>query len=65
MQWEELCEKAKELGYRLNTDDDIIGSPIQELSKDTSEGRLCFYEDGMVMAAVNTDQMYQIMKALQ
>lgn len=65
MTWKELCAKAKELGYELNTYDDIIGFPKQELSKNTPEGRLSFYEDGVVMVVANTEQMYQIMEALK
>lgn len=65
MTWEELCEKAKGMGYVINTYDDIIGSPKQELSKYTPDGRLSFYEDGVVMVVANTDQMLAIMEALR
>ena len=74
MNWEELKEKAKELGYGLREDDGdspYLGSIIEYLENDSVD--ITFYDDGSVetdngyiLAENRTpDQMYQIMLALR
>lgn len=70
MTWEELCEKAKEMGYKVFTN-----CACERICCDYFN-KLCFYKTGMItvfdvqefidIADHRTpDQMYQIMKALQ
>ena len=73
MTWEELKERAKELGYRLVEDDGDIPylGILEYLTKDGVN--ISFYDDGLVetncgeiVAEDRTyDQMYQIMLALR
>lgn len=68
MQWEELCEKAKEMGYHC----------YGKLSEKLTNGKYVFFEDsGNVFLTDKNqlaicfatdrdyDEMYRIMKALQ
>ena len=73
MTWEELKEKAKELGYRVVEDDGDLSylDIIEYLTK--NDVNISFYDDGLVetncgcIVAENRtpDQMYQIMLALR
>lgn len=67
MSWEELCEKAKEMGYILYYDDHY------EMCQELDKNGLCFFENGKIKTDMgdvisenkSIDQMFAIMKALR
>lgn len=69
MTWEELKEKAKELGYRL--DDigccfEVIREPIEEeIPKSFYKDGEIFIDSTQISRERTPDQMYQIMLALR
>jgi hypothetical protein len=63
MTWEELCEKAKEMGYDYASfkDDEWLSKNRLTFTKDG-----CLFCVGTIFAESRApSQMYQIMKALQ
>lgn len=67
MTWEELCEKACEMGYIHCFDDHY------EMCEILDKNGFCFYENGKIKTDTSNvisenksiEQMYQLMKALQ
>lgn len=67
MTWEELCEKAKEMGYFLEgCDEDALYQyePIQTGLHFRQSGKIT-YGDKVIVEDRTPDQMLAIMKALQ
>lgn len=64
MIWEELCEKAKELGAGIGESGTIYFSHL-EFYEDGSIYLNKLDEDTLIASDRTPDQMYQIMKALQ
>lgn len=71
MTWEELCEKAKEIGYDYWHDNPhLTGEDIQFFKNGTICAYICvedcYYSNYYEIAYNRTpDQMYQIMEALK
>ena len=71
MQWEELCEKAKTLGYNLFyyfEDDDNMTEVYWLENEDLSfyeNGQVEFSNGGIISKDRTPDQMWQIMRALR
>ena len=65
--WEELCKKAKEMGYSLYYDDHY------EMCEELDKNGLCFFENGKIKTDINDvvsedksfNQMLAIMEALR
>lgn len=66
MQWNELCEKAKEIGAGIGESGTIYFSQL-EFYEDGSIylNKAALDEDTLIAFDRTPDQMYQIMKALQ
>lgn len=69
MTWEELCEKAKKMGYNYcECSPNSIGDDIQFLKNGTVLVYVYFEDDSDYYEIAHNrtpEQMYQIMKALQ
>lgn len=67
MTWEELCEKAQEIGYFLEgCDEDVLYQyePIQTGLHFRQSGTIT-YGEKVIIEDRTPDQMYQIMEALR
>ena len=57
MTWEELCEKAKQMGYN---EGEIVVNGIVWLTKNNGDFDLCFNNEGMVL--LSGDEEYILAK---
>ena len=69
MTWEELCKKAKELGYRsdyyLKDDEEVGYIYCNDYMYMDEDGEITTSADNVVIDNRTYDQMYQIMLALR
>ena len=66
MTWEELCDKAKEMGYELYCEDGLCYLENKNIDLSFFEdGQIEYMYGGVISEDRTPEQMYQIMKALK